>query len=84
MNAAKECWRAALAGWVACSQSHRLLQAGDATSAPFGLDGGRVAGFAFTVTGPDLPFLRLQALPGGADPTAVNFHRGFSARPLLR
>ena len=40
---------------------------------PWDLAGGRVAGFAFTVSGPGIPPLRLQALPGGADPNVDNF-----------
>lgn len=42
-------------------------------AAPWDLDGGRVVGFAFTITGPNVPPLRLQALPGGADPNVDNF-----------
>jgi hypothetical protein len=40
---------------------------------PWDLDGGRVAGLAFTVSGPSVPPLRLQALPAGADPNLDNF-----------
>jgi hypothetical protein len=47
--------------------------------APWDLDGGNVAGFAFTVSGPDLPPMRLQAQPGDADPATVNFCRPFLA-----
>jgi hypothetical protein len=47
--------------------------------APWDLDGGNVTGFAFTVSGPDLPPLRFAALPGGADSSAVNFCRPFLA-----
>jgi len=54
-----------------------LSDAGEA--AAWDLDGGRVTGFAFTVSGPDLPPLRLTALPGDADPSAVNFCRPFLA-----
>lgn len=43
------------------------------TAAPWDLGGGRVAGFAFTIAGPNVPPLRLQALPGGADPNVDNF-----------
>jgi hypothetical protein len=47
--------------------------------APWDLDGGNVLGFAFSVSGPDLPLLRFTALPGGADGALVNFCRPFSA-----
>jgi hypothetical protein len=59
-----------------------VAEAGDAgvLERPWDLDGGNVAGFAFTVSGPDImPGMRLSALPGGADPTTVNFCRTFSA-----
>ncbi|MEY4546384.1 MAG: hypothetical protein RL685_2579 [Pseudomonadota bacterium] len=41
--------------------------------APWDLGGGRVAGFAFTITGPSVPPLRMQALPADADPNVDNF-----------
>ncbi|MEY2930920.1 MAG: hypothetical protein RL033_1669 [Pseudomonadota bacterium] len=44
-------------------------------AAPWDLGGGRVAGLAFTITGPGVPPMRLQALPGGADPNEDNFCR---------
>lgn len=40
---------------------------------PWDLAGGRVAGFAFTLSGPSIPPLRVQALPGGADPNVDTF-----------
>jgi hypothetical protein len=40
---------------------------------PWDLAAGDVTGFAFTVSGPDFPFSRFTALPGGADPTLTNF-----------
>lgn len=40
---------------------------------PWDLGGGRVAGFAFTISGADIPPLRVQALPGGADPSIDTF-----------
>lgn len=40
---------------------------------PWNLAAGEVTGFAFTVSGPDFPFSRFTALPGGADPTTTNF-----------
>ena len=52
---------------------------GSGESAPWDLDGGKVAGFAFTISGPDLPPMRFGALPGGADPAVVNFCRPFEA-----
>ncbi len=40
---------------------------------PWDLAGGQVAGFAFTLSGPSIPPLRLQALPAGADPSVETF-----------
>ena len=41
--------------------------------APWDLDGGNVVGFAYTLTGSELPPLRFAAQPGGSDPTVDNF-----------
>ena len=45
----------------------------DGIPQPWNLASGEVTGFAFTVSGPDFPFTRFTALPGGADPTTTNF-----------
>jgi hypothetical protein len=41
--------------------------------APWDLDGGNVVGFAYTLSGSELPPLRFAAQPGGSDPTVDNF-----------
>jgi hypothetical protein len=50
-----------------------MFVAPDGTPQPWNLAAGQVTGFAFTVSGPDFPFTRFTALPGGADPTTTNF-----------
>jgi hypothetical protein len=45
----------------------------DGNPQPWNLAAGEVTGFAFTVDGPDFPFSRFTALPGGADPSTTNF-----------
>jgi hypothetical protein len=49
------------------------LTVGSGGIAPWDLDGGNVVGFAYTLTGSELPPLRFAAQPGGSDPTVDNF-----------
>ena len=51
----------------------------DGNEQPFALAGGAVTGFAFTVSGPELPPLRFNALPGGVDPNSVTFCAPFES-----
>jgi hypothetical protein len=44
---------------------------------PWDRDGGAVDGFAFTLTGPQIPILRFASLPGDADISVDNFCREF-------
>ena len=45
----------------------------DGNPQPWNLAAGDVTGFAFSVSGPDFPFTRFTALPGGAPPETTNF-----------
>ncbi|HKO93946.1 MAG TPA: hypothetical protein VJU61_22485, partial [Polyangiaceae bacterium] len=61
--------------WGAIFGFQFLSEAGEPSR--WDLDGGNVVGFAFRVSGPEFSPMRFTALPGGADPSLVNFCRAF-------